>query len=385
MTRTEVVAAGRAYTVNALDPQATGHVVQAIAFARVVDALTGDPVRAPTRMTTSTAGLLPRSTTDGVVGLLGRPSQVFPSLRTQAYALQVRITASGHAARDEQAVIPVTPAFPGEFAPADLGVLLLLPDPVSLDVATFEDLGPGTGPVGGADVRVTRSWATVDRIGGPASVDPLLAVGPGLSARRPSGSAVDVPVLVAPAEPVRTLTAGVAPGTTRLAVSTTGALVAGDVVSLDGGDPDLAEWIEVVEVVGPGTAGSAAELGLRFPVQHAHRPGVPVRRHPAPPAGAAAAVLVTEALAGGRTLVIGALGGIAVGQVVRITGGTAAPEYQVARHYRTTTNASGAGRLAPVTGLAAVEISAVAGPLAAAGLASLTRPRTTRSFDLTLR
>jgi hypothetical protein len=385
VTRSEVVAHGRPYTVSTLGPRAPGHAVQAIAFARVVDALTGDPVRAPARMTAPVRGLLPRSTSDGVVGLLGRPSQVFPSLRTQPYDLAVRIDAAGYAPRTEAAVLAAVPSFPGAFAPADLGELALLPDPVALDLSTSEDLGPAVAPLGGADVHVSRWWATVDRVGGAGSLDPLVAVAPGLSALRPTGSTVDTPVLVQPPEAPRTLTAGLARGATRVPVSAVGAFAPGDVLALDAGDPDRGEWLEVVDVVPVGSPGSAGEVGVRFPLQQPHVAGAAVRRLASPAPGATQAVLTADALAGGRTLVVGALGSIAVGQVVRVSGGASAPEYQVAGLYRTSTDASGRGRLPPLTGLAAIEISAAAGALAATTLVTLTRPRTTRSLDLTLR
>lgn len=386
MTRSEVVVQGRAHVVSTLDPQAPGHVAQALVLARVVDVLTGDPVRTSARMTTSLAAMVSRSTADAVVGLLGTPSRVFPSLRAQAYTVPVRISAPGYAPRDETAVVAAAPSFPGSFVPADLGVLTLLPVPVTVTLATYEDAaGPGVVALGGVDVQVARSWGTVGRLGGPATVEPLLAVAPGLVAPRPVGATVDVPVLSAPPEPSRVLTASVTPGATRLSVSALGAVSTGDVVAVDGGDPDRPEWLEVLAVSTGVSAGSAGELELRFPVQVSHGAGAPVRRFLPPAPAAVQGVLTVGALAGSRTLVLGALGAVAAGQVVRVSGGSSAPEFQVARLYRTSTDAGGAGRLPPLTGLAAVEVTAVAGARTAARLATLTRPAPTSSLDLTLR
>ena len=167
-------------------------------------------------------------------------------------------------------------------------------------------------------------------------------------------------------------------------MSELGAFGAGDVVALDESDPDRAEWLELLAVTA-GSAGSAGELVLRFPVQVSHGAGAPVRRFLPPPPAAVQGVLTSGGSAGGRTLVLGALGTITVGQVVRVSGGSSAPEFQVARLYRASTDAGGAGRLPPLTGLAAVEVTATAGGRTATRLVTLARPAPTSSLDLTLR
>jgi hypothetical protein len=101
------------------------------------------------------------------------------------------------------------------------------------------------------------------------------------------------------------------------------------------------------------------------------------------PGGAPGPVaLIAEALEGDRTLRVNTLGGIAAGQYVRISGGGSV-EYRTAGHYSIVTNAEGAGRFPPLSGVAAVRVKAQAGPLDAT--ARLTLTQMSPAVDLTLK
>ena len=381
MTRSSVVANRRLYTVSGLEPRARGQIFQAVVMAQLVDGLTGAPVEGG-RVSTSFPGLRSRSASSGFVGLAGDPSRALPELRTIAtqYDVDVVFEADGYAARHEVATFTQQPGFPGSFAAEDLGVLRMRRDPVVVRVGTYE-LDAMNRPVGVASTaRVTGHWTTLDDLGSAAATTPLLAVTAGLSARRPSGAAVDVPTLNLPAEPARTLTAPVSAGARRIAVSNTGALVTGDLVGLDLADPDRAERCEVLAVHGPGDPLSPAELELRFPLSLPHRDGAPAERIVAPAAAPPAALLTDDALEGDRTLAVSTA--LAPGQVVRVSGGGAAPEYRTTDVYEVGTNADGSGRLPAMTGLAAVVVTAVSGTVVATARVTLTRP--TAAVDLTL-
>jgi len=185
-----------------------------------------------------------------------------------------------------------------------------------------------------------------------------------------------------PAEPPRTLVAAAPAGATRIAVSSTGSLAALDLVGLDLADPDRAERVQVVTVHGPADPLSPAEVELRFPLAGEHREGTLVSRIVAPGAAPPPVLLMAEALEGDQTLAVSTLAGLTAGQVVRISGGTAAPEYRTTDLYEVTTNADGFGRFPPMTGLAAIAVSAVSGGLTASGRVTLTQPAP--AVDLTL-
>lgn len=383
MSRSTVVANRLLYTVSPLEPRRRGQIFQAVVVAQLVDGLTGSPVTSG-RMRTAHPGLHPRTASSGFVGLAGDPSRAMPALDSTGYDVDVLLEADGFAPRTERVSFTAQLDFPSTFAPADLGVLRMRRVPTTVRTSSYE-LDPSDRPVPlpGATVRVTGHWPSVDRLSAGPATTPLLAVAPGLYAPRPLGASVDVPALTLPAEPVRVLTSGAAAGTTRLAVSNAGALVAGDLVALDVTDPDRAERIEVVAVHGPADLLSPAEVELRFPTAHPHAEGDRVARIAAPGAVAPTAVLSADALAADRTLLVSALAGFGAGQVVRVSGGTAAPEYHVADLYELTTDGDGFGRFPAMTGLAAVAVSAVSGGLSATARLTLTQP--SPAVDLTLK
>lgn len=383
MTRASITADGRPWTVAGLSPKLRGHVFQAVVIAQVVDSASRARVAGPIRVATPTAGLRARIADSGFVGLAGVPSRVFPDLAATAHEVELTISAPGYLARTRRVTIPAQAGFPGQFLGRDLGALELHREPVTLQVATYE-LDPSDRPQGlsGATVRVVRSWERLDGLGAAGATAPLLAVSPGLSVARPPGSALDLPALAMPAEPPRTLLTGVPAGATTVPVTSTTGMVPGELVGLDLAVPDRAERIEVVAIHGPSDPLSPAVLELRHPTGHGHAAGSPARRIHAPAApGAPATTLTRAALVGDRTLVLAAPGGVAAGQVVRITGGGPA-EYLAADLYETTTGPDGAGRLPALSGLAAVEVEATSGALGAG--ARLTLTQTTPALDLTL-
>lgn len=380
MTRSTIVANGRRYTVSGLEPRRRGAIFQAVVAARLVDDPTGRPVPGA-RVTTTFPGLRSRTAAGGFVGLVGDPSRAMSGLATTAYDVDVVLEANGYASRHETASFAAQPGFPTVFIPVDLGAVPMRRLPVDVRVGTYElDASNRPRPLAGATVSVTGHWRQVtDLVSGPGT-DDLLAVTPGLRAPRPAGAPIDLPPLNQPAEPPRTLTTAASAGATRIAVSHTGGLVAGDLVGLDLGDTDRAERIEIVAVDGPADLQSPAELELRFPLAVGHRAGASAARIVPGPALTSTA-LMTASLAGDRTVTVGSLAGLP-GQVVRIGGGGAASEYCTAGRYELTTNSEGAGRFPPMTGMAAIEVSAVSGALSDTARVTLTQ--SPPAVDLTL-
>jgi hypothetical protein len=383
MTRTTVVANDRLYAVNTLEPRTRGDVFQAVLISRLIDGVTGAAVTRQ-RAVTTYEGLRARSASDGYVGLVGTPSRALPALSGQPYVVEVAFEAPGFATRRETVQLAAQPTFPLTFLAHDLGVLVMHRTPAQIEASAYAlDAMSRPQPLAAADVTVSGWWASIDQLGNAADTGPLVSTTAALSASRPSGATLDLPAVAPLAEPDRLLLRS-AGGVSRLSVSNRGGLAVGDLIAVDLGT-ERAELIAVVGIDAAADPGSPAELELAFPLEHTHVSGVRVRRVPAPPGTATVAVLAADALGGDRTLQVDTLAGLAAGQVVRLSGGTAAPEYRAIDFYRVTTDADGFGRLPPCTGLAAVEVTAVSGPLNAKARVTLTQPTAVRRLDLTLR
>ncbi len=383
MTRTTVHANDRLYAINTLEPRTPGDVFQAVLVARLVDGVTGAAVTRQ-RAVTTYDGLRARSASDGYVGLVGTPSRALPGLAGQPVPVEVAFEAPGFATRRETVQLAAQPTFPTTFLAHDLGVLAMHRTPTQIEASAYElDPMSRPQPLAAADVTVSGWWPGIDQLDSTAATGPLVATTAGLSASRPSGATLDLPAVVPVAEPDRLLLRS-AGGVSGLSVSNRGGLAVGDLVAVDLGT-ERAELVAVVGIDAAADPVSPAELELAFALEHTHASGTRVHRVPAPPAAATVAMLVAEALGGDHTLQLDTLAGLAAGQVVRISGGTAAPEYRAIDLYRITTDADGFGRFPPCTGLAAVEVTAVFGPLDATARVTLTQPTAVRRLDLTLR
>ncbi len=379
MSRSTVTVGDRAYTVSGLEPRERYEVFQAIVVAQLVDDLTGAPVTGPVQVVGDLAGLRARVGPSGFVGLVGVPSRVLPMLGGTAHTLEVVIGARGYESRREIVSFPAQPGFTA----AELGVLRMRRTAVPVAVSTYDlDLAGRTRPLDAVVVTLGGWWARQSQLSAPPSTAPLLGLAPGLSTPRALGATLDVPALSAPAEPPRVLLGGVAAGATRLPVSNTGALTVGDLVGLELADPDRAERVEVSAIDGGVDALAPTTLTLRFPLRLDHPADSAAVRLVAPAPGGPTATTTAEALEGDRTVVVSTLTGLATGQVVRISGGGAPAEYRVATRYELTTNLDGVGRLAPLSGVAAVVIDAQKGALTASARHTLTQP--SAAVDLTL-
>lgn len=343
MTREAVVVDGRPLTINTLEPRARGELVQAIVVARLRDGVTGAPARGRTRVSGSVPGLSQRTTSYGFAGLVGTPSRVVPGLATQGYSLLVTFEVDGYATRTELVAIPQDLTFPSTFAAVELGDLDLHRLPVRVEVQAYE-LDTANDPVElpGATVIVDL---VSDRLGQPMAAAPLLGTTVGLSGPRPLGSSVRATALTMPAEPDRRLITGVPAGSDRLEVDNVGALAVGDLVGVDLAVPEWAERVEVTAISGPVDLLSPAIVTLSHPLQNAHRAGGLIRRIVASPPGATLCTLTRDALAGDRSLGVDSVALAGAGQVARLDGGAAPPEYRTLELFRATTDSDGIARL----------------------------------------
>lgn len=367
--RTTATVAGRAYTVSMEAPRRRGDLHQSIVIARLVDELTGRPIEHGARVVSAQPGLVAKTAPGGVAGLAGVPTRALPELAAHAYAVDLSFDIDGFVEMRLPAVpIPQQVGFPDVFDDVDLGDVALRRVPVSLVVRTTT-LDPQGRPMalGGATVELTGVWRRIDELTGPAAPASIVAITPGVAALRPQPATILTPVTVAPiVEPSCTLAAGVEPGTTRLDVSRRGALITGSVVTIDGGDPDRVEHIAVAQVDGPSDPESPAVIVLSFAVQRSHAAGATVERVTTTPSGLATANLTVDARPADATVFVSSTASFAGSPVVRVSGGAAPDEYVTVVPYRVVTGVDGYGRIAPLSRVAAVELTASApGPLGA--------------------
>lgn len=364
--RTTTTVARRAYAANMDEPRRRGELHQSIVIARLVDELTGEPVRGDVRVLSARRGIRPKTAAGGIAGVAGVPARLFPDLDVQPYSIDLAFEAGGFVTLRLPAVtIPPQAGFPDAFAGVELGDLALRRIPVGLVVRTLRlDAQGRPVPLGGATVEVTGIWRRLGDLTGPASAAAVVSIEPGVHAPRPQVGTTLSPATLTPiVEPACTLVGAVEAGTTRLEVSRRGALAPGAVVGIDRADGERAEHIAVDQVVGPADAASPAAVLLVFPVQRAHAEGAGVERVTPAPVGPTAGLTV-DARPGDATVFVSSTAPFTSSPAVRISGGPAPDEYVVTAPYRAVTGVDGYGRMAALSRVAAVEITATSpGPL----------------------
>jgi hypothetical protein len=369
VARATIAAGGRAYTVSFDDPRRRGDLYQSVVIAQLIDELTEEPVRGGVRVTTDLRGARPKAARDGVGGVAGVPSRLFPELDSQPYELDLRFEVDGFVPLVQSDLpVPQQPGFPDGFADVDLGLLALRRLPVVVSVRTMRLDGQNRPvPLPGATVEISGIWRRMEDLSGASAGADLISLRPPLSAARPQPGTTLEPVAMAPvAEPERRLARAAEPGARRLDVTRIGSVAIGSVVGIDRGDADRAEHIEVEDVVGPGDPESPAALVMAFPVRFRHGEGATVQEVTPGPLGPPTADLTVEGLRGDATVFVTSVAPFGGAPTVRISGGPAADEYVGASRYRVVTGAEAYGRLPPLTRVAAFEIVAAApGPLAA--------------------
>jgi hypothetical protein len=369
MARATVTDADLSYTTNFDDPRARGDLFQSILIAQLVDELTTDPVRTQPRVSSSVDGVLPKYARDGVAGLVGVPTRVFPRLDAQQYPVDVSFAVEGYVplAVEPTPNLVAQPTFPAVFDGLDLGALSLRRQPIAVTARTVQ-LNSQNRPVALplAVASITGIWRAAKDVlstAPPAAAD-LVAFAPGLYASRPQpATTIDAVTLTPAGDPLRRLLFDIAPGTNRIVVDRGGGLAPGSIVGIDRNDNDRVEHIEVATVIAPTDPESPAIFELRFAVQHRHAASAPVERV-TPSAPSLLTNITDPGRPGDATLFVNAVGPFGPNPiVVRISGGTAAAEYGVCSRYRVTTDGAGYGTFAPLSRVAAIEVTGVAGVL----------------------
>ncbi|MGE5097192.1 MAG: hypothetical protein ACM3SO_18805 [Betaproteobacteria bacterium] len=268
------------------------------------------------------------------------------------------------------------PVVADAWTPVDLGVLGLRREPVVIrGRAVRRDASAGIDvPVAGATIAVTDFWWTLGAVRlqqpgvmtqpNPALRAFALGISPGLYASRPVPGGQLASIALAPAAIEHLLLGDAAAGDARIRVSNRAPLAAGALLRVDPDAGDDAETLEIASVSGYGPPDQPGDVQLRFALRRDHRSGVRVLLLNA---GAVAApkTLRRAAAPGDRCVFVDDASGIAAGTSVRVSGGTAADEEQVAAPLTASSDAQGYFRLPPLQRIAALRLRASAAALPA--------------------
>lgn len=334
--------------------------MRAIVRARLVDELSGEPIAESTTLSTAIPGLHPRIGTDGLVGLVGRPARLFPTLDVAGVMLSVRISAQSYGSLDLEVPLGPMPGFPASFTPLDLGDVFLHRRAVGLSGRTVRRLGLATTVVAGATVEVAGYWPRVPTAGvnAAAVMEPphLLALAPPLYGRCGIGSStVTRRDLSAVSGMDKTLLAPAAAGERRVRLTDRIGLTSNGVLTIDAADPARREHLLISTIETTSSSDQASWISLAHPLAYAHQPGTLCQ--PAILAAAGSLIALTrDGLPGDVTIFTASLTGLSDNITVEIDSGLGAAEYHEARIYRIVSDTGGFFRLPPIQRVAMVAL-----------------------------
>lgn len=336
--------------------------MRAILRARLVDEVSGDPIEDRISLNSSLPDIHPRVASGGLVGLVGRPARLFPTLGVDGVLLTLQIAAEGFNSLSLEARLGPIPGFPASFAPLDLGDVNLRRKPVELSGRTVQRNGLSPVVVAGATVAIVGYWRRIPQ----ASVNPaavmeppnLLSLDPPLYARRELGVGTvrrREPTAVAGAD--KTLQRPVAAGERRLHLSDRLGLNTNGLLTVDTTHPDRLEHLLISDIDSSSSSDQAGWITLAHPLAYSH--GSDARCQPANLGLPGPSIAMTqEAIPGDVTIAPATLAGLGDRITVEIDSGLGPAEYHQARLYRVDSDAGGFFRLPPLHRVAMILIHA---------------------------
>ena len=343
---------------------------RAVLRARVLDELTGLPVKTVRPPTADRPGLQGRALGSGLIGWSGRPARALAGLDAAPIELRLGIAAPGYLPRSERVTLqPINvgngaPAdFPNHFAAGELADIELHRRPLVLRGRVIERQGVALLPLANARLAPIRLCRQVPapEVDLPHVEEParLLAIPGGLQADWPAGALVRRRQLGALIDRKHLVAAATAENRHIRLSNATGVAV-GDVLVLDAGTPERRETVTVDQLDPVAPAGGVARLRLVHPLRFAHHPGGAVEQRAVLPPTAPANALLRAAWRGDPTLYLDALHGLgdadlAAQPVIEIAQGPRL-EYQLARSYAVASNVAGFFALPPLSRVAQITL-----------------------------
>ncbi len=359
MARRNIVAGTRSYVFSPDDPVPLADRNWSLLSARVLDELVGRPPRGDMSIETEYPRLTPRVGTDGLLGLVGKPAQVFPALNAQSYVVGFTVRATGYIPLREEVTIPMIPTFPDTFAPTNID-LQLHREPIIIKGRTVESAGNTTTPLAGMMISITGIWPVLP----PGNVVPpppdpprLISLRPPLYlARNTATGVLRQREMVDVVGEDKQLLENTAVGSNLLQLSDGINLIPGDILAVDALDADRVEFLTIQSIAPITTPTSVARLTLTHTLAFAHRSDVLVRRV-LPQAPGFNNPLSREAQAGDTCVFLNSMTNLPLANVVEVSGALGDPvEYHSISHLDTTSDADGYFRLPLLSRVAQLEM-----------------------------
>lgn len=334
--------------------------VRAILSARLVDELTREPVGVDIELTTSVDGVFPRIAQGGLIGLVGQPARLFPTLDLNPVTLSMRATAPRYLPLDLGGSLGPMAGFPNQFTPLDLGDIELHRTSTTLRGRTIRRASLTPAVVPGATVEIVGYWPNFP----PANVDPntvmeapnLLALSPALYAPRADGiTQLQRRDVVPVVGQEKTLLQSASIGEIRLRLSNRIGLAPGTLLIINSDNPARLERIPIAGVDTTSAADQPAWVTLIHRLAYSHLDGVTCQPANLLPAVASKS-LTRAAIPGDETVFLNGMAGLSPGIAVELDDGAGAPEYHRAELYSTVSNADGYFRLPPIARVAMVKL-----------------------------
>jgi hypothetical protein len=366
MSRRTVVVGDLSYVISPDDPVTLGDRFWAVLEVRLLDELNGRTVRGDMDIQTEYRGLSPRVSVDGLVGLVGRPREVFPALNpldpnAQTYDVEFTVSATRYLPLTRREPIQMIPDFPDVFTPTRIDVELHR-QPIVILGRTVEMVGNNTSPLAGVDVSIIGFWPILP----PANVALPPADPPNfVSLRPPLNRARTIAtgqlrrremVLVAAQD--KHLMDNIGPGATTVRLSDGINLNANDILAIDPLDPDRVEFL-TIQTVAPSTTPTAlTSVTLTHPVAQGHRRDALVQRA-LPQAPGFSNPLSRNAQVGDVCIFLNSMTNLGAATVVEVSGPIGAPvEYHRVSRFATTSDADGYFRLPLLSRVAQLDLQA---------------------------
>jgi hypothetical protein len=338
-------------------PRRAGERWRAIARARVADEITLEAIRHQIRVSAERDDLVPRVASDGLVGVIGRPAQLFPTLAAAAVDLHLTIDVPGYLPLPLDGTLGPIAGFPDTFAALDLGSALLHRRGVAIEGRVVQNLTTAP-PIAGASVAIEGVWSTLP----PPNWTPpaleeapmLVALDPGLYAPRGVATTIAQRNLVLSAQ-TKTLVLPLIAGAQRARISDRDGLGAGDVLVIDRDDPAHFEAIELAQVDSASSVDQPAWITLAHPAAHLHRDGA-VCTAATPQAPINGTTFARAGIAGDPVAALAVVPAFASGVVVEVDDAITTREFQRIGVHATTSDADGYFRLPPIARVAFVRL-----------------------------
>ena len=359
MSRRNIQLENRIVIFSPDDPVPLVNRIQALFKLRITDELTTRPPESTINLRVEERNYTARVASDGLAGLVGIPQQVIPGLNAQGYPVNLTVSAAGYLTRELHEEIRKDLSFPTHFAARQVD-LALHREPVTISGRTVRVSGNTSTPLPGIEVRLTGIWRTAppaDLIVPPDPPNIIHLQSPLYLDRSALTQFLQPRDLPVAAGIGKTLVDDVSPGTDVIQLSDRQGLAAGDVLQIDVGQPDLAEFVEIETVPTTSAPDQPTLITLNQELMQSHRRDSVVKRTVPQPPGIPRAFTV-DATTGDTCVFLDNLNGLATGHGVQITGLPTKDEYHKLTTFSALSDSEGYYRLPPLSRVAQIEIHA---------------------------